>query len=126
MVQNDWFMEQIEMMTRFLGKVLFHKDLAPEEFQLVDAQSFSEGDLTAITVKRLLSQNRINEAENLIFDEIEKEASPRMLKIACDFYGALAQMEESQLAAADFSREEVAQGIRDIEDLYGISHLESI
>ena len=35
-------MEQIEMMTRFLGKVLFHKDLAPEEFQLVDAQSFSE------------------------------------------------------------------------------------
>ena len=36
MVQNDWFMEQIEMMTRFLGKVLFHKDLAPEEFQLVD------------------------------------------------------------------------------------------
>ena len=73
-MQNDWFMEQIEMMTRFLGKVLFHKDLAPEEFQLVDAQSFSEGDLTAITVKRLLSQNRINEAENLIFDEIEKEA----------------------------------------------------
>ena len=75
-MQNDWFMEQIEMMTRFLGKVLFHKDLAPEEFQLVDAQSFSEGDLTVLTVKRLLSQNRINEAENLIFDEIEKEASP--------------------------------------------------
>ena len=49
-----------------------------------------------------------------------------MLKIACDFYGALAQMEESQLAAADFSREEVAQGIRDIEDLYGISRLESM
>ena len=100
-MQNDWFMEQIEMMTRFLGKVLFHKDLAPEEFQLVDAQS-------------------------LIFDEIEKEASPRMLKIACDFYGALAQMEESRLAAADFSREEVAQGIRDIEDLYGIGQLESM
>ena len=49
-----------------------------------------------------------------------------MLKIACDFYGALAQMEESRLAAADFSQEEVAQGIRDIEDLYGISHLESM
>ena len=49
-----------------------------------------------------------------------------MLIIACDFYGALAQMEESRLAAADLSREEVAQGIRDIEELYGIGQLENI
>lgn len=124
-MQNDWIMEQIEMMTRFLGKVFFHKDLAPEEFELVDARVLTEGDLTAITVKRLLSQRRLGEAEDLIFEEIEKEASVRMLKIACDFYAALLKLDEETLRQAHFAPDEITQGIRDIQRIYGIRDPES-
>ncbi|MBC8571380.1 hypothetical protein H8709_11185 [Oscillospiraceae bacterium NSJ-54] len=116
-------MEQIEMMTQFLGKVFFQKDLVPEEFYLVDANSLSEGDLTAITVKRLLSQRRLNEAENLIFEEVEKDPSPRMLKIACDFYAALMELDEGALEAAQFGADEIIEGIRDIQRIYGIKDL---
>ena len=122
LLQEDWLMRQINSMAQAIAKAIFGR----EEPEYLPDGEFPETDPLHGRLLDLLDQRRINEAENLIFDEIEKEASPRMLKIACDFYSTLAQMEESRLAAADFSREEVAQGIQDIEDLYGISRLESM
>ena len=120
MYQNDYIMRQIELLSRGLAKVLFHKDLETEEEILDEQGGVSGGGLLAYTVKKLLLEKKINEAENLLFETIEEDPQEEYLKTALLFYDQLRQMSDEALEEADFSREEIAQGLQEIQRLYAL------
>ena len=71
------------------------------------------------SLDRLICEKKINEAENLLFDKIEVQ-NPKHLAIAINFYGKLNKLPDETLENADYSREEINQGLNDILDKFGI------
>lgn len=118
MYETDYIMRQIEMLSRGLAKVLFQKDLETTE-EIVDEQGgFSESGLLLHMVKKLLLEKQINEAENLLFKTIEEDPQEDYLKTALYFYERLQEMSDEELEDADFSRAEIADGLKEIQRLY--------
>ena len=118
MYQNDYIMRQIELLSRGLAKVLFHKDMETETEILDEQGGVSGGGLLAYTVKKLLLEKKINEAENLLFETIEEDPQEDYLKTALFFYDQLRQMSDEELEEASFTREEIAEGLREIQKFY--------
>lgn len=69
--------------------------------------------------RKLTAEGKINEAENLLFDSFDLKM-PVYIAIALDFYAKLSELTEAELAAADFSVEEIGEGIKDMMDFYKI------
>ena len=94
MAANDYLMRQIEDMARFLGKVLFVK--TEETIPLFDEQgNVLESGLLYKRLCAMLEEGDANSAENLLFDEVEAHPDP-----------------------ADFSRQEVLDGLAAVKALY--------
>lgn len=70
-------------------------------------------------VRMLTAEKKINEAENLLFDSFNLKM-PVYIAIALDFYAKLSELTEAELEAADFSVEEIGEGIKDMMDFYKI------
>lgn len=59
-----------------------------------------------------------NRAENILFEEIEKNKSDQMYKIALDFYETLSEKSNEELLSGNFSKDEIFQGLKDIEAIF--------
>ena len=70
-------------------------------------------------VRKLTAEKKINEAENLLFDNFNLKMHV-YIAIALDFYAKLSEFTEEELEAADFSVEEIGQGIQDMMNFYKI------
>ena len=104
MAANDYLMRQIEDMARFLGKVLFVK--TEETIPLFDEQ----GNVleSGLLYKRLCA----------MLDEVEAHPDPAYLQVAVQFYADLQHWTDAALEAADFSRQEVLDGLAAVKELY--------
>ena len=118
MVHEDWLMRQVEMITRVLANLLFHKDQPAYVFP--KRQEKTDADLLYTRLTERIAAGQINEAENLLFEHLD-ESDPTYLEVALDFYDRLNQMTNQQLDALGFSREEVEEGLRDAAAIYGVS-----
>ncbi len=117
MFQDDYILRQIDMLSRFLGKVVFDKDL--EFVSLLDEEGGNIGDdLFAYRLRKLLSERKINEGENLLFETVEAEPSEQNLKTALEFYEELKKMSDKELEACDFSYQEILEGLRALQKFY--------
>lgn len=104
-------------LTKMLAAMMFHKDspiipdgaLPPE----------SEPGVVLARVRELIKERRINEGENLLFDMLDPK-KPVFAAIALDFYAHLSELSEDELKAADFSVEEIGEGIADMMKTYNI------
>ncbi len=104
-------------LTKMLAAMMFRKDspiiadgaIAPE----------SEPGIVLARVRTLIDERRINAAENLLFDMLDIQ-KPVYAAIALDFYAHLSMLSEEELKAADFSVEEIGQGIADMMKIYRI------
>lgn len=67
----------------------------------------------------LLSQGRINEAENRLYEELDP-SDIRYLRIAIDFYLQLNERDDAYLEAHDFTRTEIEEGLEQIAQQYGV------
>lgn len=81
-------------------------------------------EILLITVKRLVLEGKINEAEDTLFANIEKNKSINTAYIAGEFYTMLMEMSDEELREKNFSRHEIEEGIQDIKrefsDILGI------
>lgn len=68
----------------------------------------------------LLNQLKINEAEDLLFENIDTK-DLIYIKVAMDFYNRLNKLNDEELEMADFTREEIKSGLEDILKLYNIN-----
>ena len=116
MFESDYIMRQIEGIAKMLGQLMFHKK--PETVEIFDAQGnvTTEG-LLWHKLKHMIILGQINEAENLLFSEIEETNSMQLLPVAIAFYRELAELSEKRLAECNYSAEEIVSGLQSVEHL---------
>ncbi len=120
MFENDYILKQIELMTNFLAKLIFGKESPEYKLSYNLDGTASDADLLYLRLLEMINDGDINEAENILFDNIERETRAEYLEIAIDFYDRLARLDEDALDRADFSRAEVLEGLENVKRLYGI------
>ena len=116
MYKKDWILDQIDELVEFLAKVFLNQtntEYLPENI------ANSTSDELYNSLDKLLSENKINEAENLLFDKIEPQ-NTKHLSIALNFYDKLNKLSDETLESANYSREEINQGLHDILNVFGI------
>nr|WP_278244682.1 DUF6483 family protein [Clostridium sp. Ade.TY] len=78
----------------------------------------SKDDLLEIMVKKHISNKNFNEAENIIFDQINLRKSKRSYEIVLYFKNEINKLDDETLLLANFSREEISMGLETIENFY--------
>lgn len=115
-------MRQIEAMAAAIGYFVLHKRLHnwTEDRQAAEstAMKLSSGGKLREQIRKLLRENKICEAENLLFDTM-RPGDADTLSAALDFYRTLNAMEEEELRKYNFSHDEIKVGLDDITKQYG-------
>ncbi|MGO5074626.1 DUF6483 family protein [Clostridium sporogenes] len=96
-----------------LGK-LFGKTILKDD-KNIDTEKIGSTDLFKIILNKLFHEGNYDKAEDLIFDELEKNNSPKVYEIAVEFYNTLLKKSDEELNESNFSREEIYQGLDDIK-----------
>lgn len=112
-------MRLIHEMVRTFLKLIFGIDGDPQE-----EIRFENSD-TAERLKKLKAMadmGEINEAENLMYEELE-DGKPEDLKMAVLFYDYLNEKTSEFLERYDYSREEIADGMKQVIRQYGYGGL---
>lgn len=120
MFENDYIMKQIELSAKFLAKLVFGKESPEYRLQYEETSNETPSDLLHLTLRRMIENGQINEAENLLYEQIEQEQTADNLEVAIDFYDSLTQLDEKTLDECDFSRIEILEGLENIKRIYGI------
>ncbi len=121
-MSQDYLMRQIEEMVRFLATALFQKEpTGPVIFD--ENGTFSQDQFLLFQLEKLLLQNKINQAENLLFQQLEETPTKKTFAVALQFYKIVQKMSDEQLEEHDFSRQEIAEGLEAIEKLYLAANL---
>lgn len=76
-------------------------------------------EILLITIKRLVMEGKINQAEDTLFDNISKNKTPNSVYIAGEFYTMLNEMSEGELKEKNFTKEEIFSGIKDVREILG-------
>lgn len=120
MFENDYILKQIEMSTKFLAKLIFGKESPEYKLQYDEIANAKPIDLLCLTLRRMIDEGEINEAENLLYENIERETRAEYLEIAIDFYDRLSKLSADRLDECDFSRAEIFEGLENVKRIYGI------
>jgi len=122
MYSTDWLIRQIESMARGIAKILFDKDTSMDMYvyDIMDRTRYTEPDILHDKLKELLIDLKLNEAEDLLFDNIDTE-NKNYLLVALDFYIRLNELEDDTLEKNNFSRDEIYSGMSDVKEMYGIN-----
>lgn len=115
--QQDWVMKQIQMLVRFIAKTVFGKDT--DEITEIIEKSASGADLLQKELLYFLSQGEICRAENHLFSSIDPK-NRYHLAVAVDFYNRLNSFSDEELEKADFSRDEIKEGLKNASQIFGM------
>lgn len=85
---------------------------------VTNLENNGSSEILRIIIKSLLVKKEYNKAENILFDEIEKDKSEANYKVAIDFYEELLTKSDEDLRENNFSKEEVLQGLKDLEVIF--------
>lgn len=117
MFADDYIMRQIEGLSRMLAVSSLTGIWKAKSCTWTRTERYPGSDVLAYRLKKLLHKRRINEAENLLFETLEASPLPSYGRTALDFYREISTLSDEELAAADFSREEIADGLREVQRL---------
>jgi hypothetical protein len=96
------------------GKFLLNKE--EKENDVINLDQISSSNILPGVLKRLVHEGEFNKAENVLFKEWNEDGSEEMYDIAVDFYGLLQGKTDEELNRGDFSREEIFQGLKEVEE----------
>ena len=110
MYHRDWLMRQIEMMTTTLGWLLTGR---AEALVRLDEELPTQGEDDALRARlaALIARGRYGAAEDLLWEALEAD-EPGAAGTALWFYRRLNELPDEALAAGDFPREEIEDGLR--------------
>ncbi|MBD5638059.1 hypothetical protein HYI18_05565 [Clostridium botulinum] len=101
--------KSIDDLGKLFGKTILEND------KNIDTEKIGSTDLFKIILNKLFYEGNYDKAEDLIFEELEKNDSPEVYEIAVEFYNALLKKSDEELNENNFSREEIYQGLDDIK-----------
>lgn len=109
-------MDVLEKMIKDIGKmcakVFFNKE--EKNSEKINLEQMSSEDLFKIFFNKSFHEGNYNKAEDLIFDELQKNNSKEVREVAIEFYDSLLKKSDDELNKSNFTREEVYQGLKDI------------
>lgn len=109
----DIIQQAIEGIGLMLAKIL-HKDIDTHE--MVMDMYASDSEVGAV-VTALFYAGDYNGAENLLFSELSKNFDLNLYLFGIDFYQKMNALTDEQLSKGNFSREEVASGVKDLQKM---------
>lgn len=113
-IQQDYILRLTESVVRFYAGLLF-PDKKLDEIEIKLLENIGELGLMQIILSRMIAAGQFNEAENFLFAEIEKNPRSEHYSIAEVFYAELSKKTDRELEHGNFSREEIEQGLKDLE-----------
>ena len=116
MFQQDYILRQIENLASFLAKVIFNKSSV--KYDIIQDSSMGT-DLLYTILMDMIKKGQINEAENMLFEEIDIN-NKRYLEVAVDFYSEINTLSDDDLEKYNFSRQEIYEGLKEVTDKYNI------
>jgi len=111
--EKDYIMRLIHGIARILARMLFNKELEDDGgFVTILEESGRESN---DYLHRMIDGGQVNAAEEKLFDLLESAAWDNRQKAALvlSFYDYLNGKDDTFLATADFSREEIVSGLED-------------
>lgn len=121
MLKNDYVMRMISNKIKFLTKLLLEKDNPDYDYLNYDTES--ESNILYNDLINLILENKINEAENLLFNEFDPLDKSK-IAVAIDFYNRLNNLDDDILKKNNFSRKEIKEGLDDISNILGLQTYE--
>ncbi len=111
--EKDYIMRLIHGIAQVLARLLLGKQME-QEGEIASALS-REAAKQDETLKKRIDAGNINDAEELLFDLLENEPWEEKQKaaLALSFYDHVNEKEDAFLEKANFSREEIIEGLED-------------
>lgn len=116
MLKKDWILDQIEDLTESVAKIFLNE---PSPEYIPEKVPNSSSDKLYNELNSLISEKKINDAENLLFEKIDIK-NIKHLAVAIDFYSKLNKFSDQDLEKANYSRQEISEGLDDILNKFGI------
>lgn len=121
--EQDFVMRMIHDMVRAVCRMVLGK--AEPGYELQKEGACTDTDFTWEKIKRMADLGEINEAENLLYEEL-KEGDFQYLEMALSFYSYLNTYTDEFLSAHHYSRKEILEGVEDFSKIYGVSGLQNL
>lgn len=119
MFKQDYIMNMINQLIRFLIKLIFGIGESDAVEYLLNEKSVKEKYDSLV---RMVDKGNINEAENYLYESMNVK-NIGDLKVGLMFYNYLNTLSDERLAEADFSREEIKEGLKTISKLFGYENV---
>lgn len=120
--QDDYVMRTISDLVRAIARLALGKNDIDYELP-EDEDKYTPMDRVYRQLKDMADAGDINGAENYLSDQLDSQDIDR-LEMALTFYMYLNQMKDDTLFEANYSREEIVDGINSVCAEYGISGFE--
>lgn len=85
-----------------------------DQGELINYEELSDKDILIIILKKLINENKYNEAEDTLFDKVDEIPLDIMKEVGEWFYSTLMKKSDEDLLKGNFSRGEILQGREDL------------
>ena len=119
-LEKDYIFRMIKDLTKSIAQLILCK--SEIEYELPKESEYSRVDTLYVKLIELVNMGQINEAEDLLFDEINP-SDMRQFEMAMSFYLYLNDFGDDYLEKNNYSRDEITEGIRSICKEYGVSSM---
>ena len=121
--QDDYVMRTISDLVRAIARLALWKNEI--NYALPDTEDkYSDTDRIYRKLRDLVDAGEINEAENQLYENLD-ENDTEHLEMALTFYMYLNQLDDDTLFMANYSREEIVEGINSVSASFGITGFEN-
>ena len=119
-LEKDYILRMIKDLTKSIAHLILGK--SEIGYELPEESEYSKVDTLYVKLIELVNMGQINEAEDLLFDEINP-SDMRQFEMAMSFYLYLNDFGDDYLEKNNYSRDEITEGIRSICKEYGVSSM---
>lgn len=119
-VEQDYVMRMIKDMAKLIAKMVLGKTSI--NYELPEENKFTKTDFLYEKLMRLADEGKINEAENLLSEELDY-TDINQYELAMSFYLYINEFDNDFLENNDYSREEIKDGIKAVSERFGLSTL---
>ena len=121
--QDDYVMRTISDLVRAIARLALGKN--DIDYELPDTEDkYTSLDSIYRKLKDMADAGDMNGAENTLYEELDT-SNMEYLEMALTFYMYLNQFKDDVLYTANYSREEIVEGINNISAEFGISGFEN-
>ena len=119
-LEKDYILRMIKDLIKSIAHIILGK--SEIQYNLPEKDEYSRVDFLYVKLLELVNQGNINEAEDMLFDEINS-SDMRQFEMAMSFYLYLNDFGDDYLEKNNYSRDEISEGIKSICKEFGVSNI---